>query len=964
MGYGDQFNFQTHQFADPTAGLQQALGAGGLFATTLSNMVSNDKDQIQLARQGMEDQQRQQTFDNAQTLFKQGQDDKIIAANDAENRAEFLRRSLSVNHYTDPNSLSYDPKEQALASAQAISQGGGSLNNSAPFNDGKFILDADGNPILDQNGKYQVTRASQTGEDGKLNNLPADFNSYETNNKGEIVGSDAIGGKNLYAKHKDDGKWYGAANGVLVDNQNAVAPNVINDNTILAQNSTLRPDEPDNRFVVHSDGSVYQISSAIDPATGKPFAFDGSVPLNAENAAKVSKYDTYGNAYNTDATSKETAILQKLIADPVQKTIDNDKFKAANANDLQAIGDSMYGVGKSPAWLSTAVLTARASEAEADKIQKKDATDLQNELAKEEQALSAYNLTAQAKTDEIMLKEAAAKNGASPEAVNSLTSATTAGTKSENLYDKNVAANRTMLLEKLGANADQKYKDAVAAQYDELVGKGYIPDAVASVLYQHISEPQFTHEKGKPDKPQNTFTRIDPALLAGKQMTPEQLAQAQGLSVSSKVTKADTSAIFKTIIENNKNVTAQGAQPYYERIASLKQQLADVNKSDLTTHNQELQNNIDKTFADNNVSGYSDYKAAKTADALQKQLQSYGGVSTDPNAITDPNANAAGAGKGTNATVAKVAKSATEKAVNPFENDSAFGIYDDGPGRIDIGYGNSVKDVNAMLLSPKYKAYGLAPLPTDSSKEVRDYWSKLTPDQLAKYQSAVHDTNTKTIHSSTATAIDELSRNGIKVNDPKYTDVAAALASGFYQYGNGSAPIKKLVKDMSPFLIKDDYNGAIQVVKNNLYGKNPQSVVRANYLIKTLTMLDQTRPTDISKLQQTALGMYTDAHNADMTYNKSNIVDNGIMHVMKAGLYAQGKDSSATIASDNLDKAKEINDLRSQLRAANSQAVFAAASTNPNDLVLANDKVKSLQNKLSNIDKDTIRRNYNSFYYR
>lgn len=70
-GYGNGLNFQTHQQADPSASLQTALGAGGMFAQTLKSMQAYDENQQKIAMmQSDRDRQAKIDFDAAQEKAK------------------------------------------------------------------------------------------------------------------------------------------------------------------------------------------------------------------------------------------------------------------------------------------------------------------------------------------------------------------------------------------------------------------------------------------------------------------------------------------------------------------------------------------------------------------------------------------------------------------------------------------------------------------------------------------------------------------------------------------------------------------------------------------------------------------------------------------------------------------------------------------------------------------------------
>lgn len=70
-GYGNGLNFQTHQQVDPSASLQTALGAGGMFAQTLKSMQAYDENQQKMAMmQSDRDRQAKIDFDAAQEKAK------------------------------------------------------------------------------------------------------------------------------------------------------------------------------------------------------------------------------------------------------------------------------------------------------------------------------------------------------------------------------------------------------------------------------------------------------------------------------------------------------------------------------------------------------------------------------------------------------------------------------------------------------------------------------------------------------------------------------------------------------------------------------------------------------------------------------------------------------------------------------------------------------------------------------
>jgi hypothetical protein len=793
MGYGDQFNFQTHQFADPTAGLQQALGAGGLFATTLGNMVSNDKDQIQLTRQSMEDQQRQQTFDNAQTEFQQRQDALAATAKDKAGSvamqqwvATGVPTTFNYQNGADQNS----PEIQKQISEQAAANGGMG-NTVAGSNDYTFYKGDD--------GVQHLIRKSEVNPDGTVKNDGViDYNSVERTKDGKIIGVDADGknGKNVYVMG-DDGQWRGASNNQLVVNQSSVMPNVITENSVRVADSNLDPSANQDKFIRRND-KWYQID-AKDPTN-----VDFASPVADGKVDNINALQTFGDAYNVDANDKAQATLNDLITKPIDTAAHNTKYTTPTSADIfNYLTKNYTDKGEAfPDWGSTALQTAKLSEVNRDKALKDESAKWQDALSQAQIAKQTFLESAENKGNELAIKEITANSGATPESQLSVTSIPNA--KSENIYDKNVANNRNMIINKLGATADIAVLNTMTAQYDKLVRAGYDPDAVGSAILGQIHDSgKFIKKNGKDGELQNTFAPIDPAVYNIPMLTPEQIASAKGIYVQKKATKTDTSALFNKIIANSNQLTAQGARVYDERIAYIKQQMSDVNKSDLTTQNQDLKNQLDKVYTDK-LSGYSDYMAKRDSDDLQKRMSLFAPANTNANTNIPT----------VNSSVTKL----TQENLNNGEGNAhdPLHAYDDhfastNKVRPAIGQGYSIASLNDEL-----KRNGITTLiPADSAgaNTYLDGLKTASPDQYKKilniatnYQNGFIQNDINSAYKHTADLPD----------NPATRQLVAAYASYIHQHGAGNTSV---LDQITARIKAHDFDGAKSLVNGFEKGK-------------------------------------------------------------------------------------------------------------------------------------------------
>ena len=606
MAVNDQLNFQTHQYVSPVSDLQQVLGAGGMFASTLKGLSDNDESQIRdyknlidMQRQDAQDQRQQTLFDEGQTTYQQQQNElqgkmnvvqaltkdsstanKSVLANANYNNLTsgavaaptfYQKDGKSSNVDTEDTAGAIIPQNQALKALTGTTDKNGKLIDGTVSTNDMMVPSAIGYGT-DVDGKPIVTTTDDQGNTIPLTKLQA----YVRNARGARTGTDDAGNKYVYSERV--GAWY---------NQNK----------------------------------------------------DGNLGVLVDPDRQINVKETMQDLpINNDA-------LQKMLINPVEAESKNPMFKESELSIINNLIQDYKDKGEDvPLSIFEAKETAQKSELAAKQANDAKYQTLDDKIQETKEKRDEF-IAKSAKDDAAYMLDAAKAKVGTDANGNPLVGAKEDG-KTENLAEKAKSDALTDLytFAKIGDNKSSSIAHNIQATFLKFYDQGYSPFDIKTAMMANITSTGKTDQTTKKGEEKGDLLRDFSTndMNGYTPMTEAQRNLANGISVNKNTTGAALKAAYAKVDSIARDVASARASQFDNQLARLKQQQDDIYSSSNQTQARQAVQDSNKTYTDmfpgfKNIDQTTRDNQDKTdAATLQNILKSSGSNGGDGNGGGNP----------------------------------------------------------------------------------------------------------------------------------------------------------------------------------------------------------------------------------------------------------------------------------------------------------------------------------------